>query len=179
MLVNVRTAPPIIAGIMLVIFSDMNTNGENVRNNSKLQYNNSLKLLIITFTINPVAPAIYPNNIAEILDTSVMISIHTRNIRYLLSINVVLDVGAVIMVFSVCSLYSLPNRYDIIIVNSNMMNITLIYIFVTLRNVWKEMVSVNSPNLSDKNIKNDGNIAPSIVSKNIFDFLSFRNSISR
>ncbi len=178
MFVNVSTAPPIIAGTRLVIFNDMNTNGVNVRNNNRLVKTSSLKLFNTTFIVNPIVPARYPNSIADIVVIMVIISIHNRNIAYLLMMNVVLDVGAVSMVFSVCSLYSLPNRYDIMIVNSSITNIRLVYIFTWLKNVSRVMVSVNSPNLADRNNRNEGNIAPSSVSMNIFDLLSFMNSIS-
>lgn len=63
------------------------------------------------------------------------------------------------------------------IVNNNIMNIKLVYILTWLRNVWKVIVP-NSPNFADKNNKNDGNIAPISVKRNIFDLLSFMNSSS-
>lgn len=129
MFVNVSIAPPIIAGTRFVIFSDKNTRGVNVRNNNRFVMINSFKLFNMTFIVNPVVPARYPKTIADSVVIIVIISIHTKNIVYLLIINVDLVVGAVSIVFSVCSLYSLPNRYDIMIVNSNITNIRLMYMF--------------------------------------------------
>ena len=52
------------------------------------------------------------------------------------------------------------------------------YMFTWLRNVFMVIVCANSPNCAERYRRNDGNAAPSNVKRNIFDLLSFKNSIS-
>ena len=110
MLINDKVAPPTIAGTIFGINNEMNTNGENVKNNKTFANRSWLKLVIISFKVNPSRPAIKPNISVDKLVTAVNITIHTKNIMYLDIKNFFLDIGIVSIVFNVCSLYSLPNR---------------------------------------------------------------------
>ena len=109
-LINDKVAPPTIAGTIFVINNEMNTNGENVKNNKTFAKRSWLKLVIISFKVNPSRPAIKPNISVDKLVTTVNITIHTKNIMYLDIKNFSRDIGIVSIVFNVCSLYSLPNR---------------------------------------------------------------------
>ena len=95
---------------------------------------------------------------------------------YLDSRNFPLDIGIVNIVFKVCSLYSLPKRYEIIIENNKTANNADIYILTLENNASKLCVSSNAKVAI--NISNGGRIAPIKLNKNIFDRLSFKNSIS-
>jgi hypothetical protein len=89
---------------------EMNTNGENVRNNRIFAKSNSAKLFMNSCNVKPVSPATKPNARVDKLVTTVKIKIQIRNMRYLEIKNFPLDIGTVSMVFNVCSLYSLPKR---------------------------------------------------------------------
>ena len=56
--------------------------------------------------LNPSRPAAKPNISVEKLVNIDKITIHTKNIAYLLNKNFPLDTGIVKIVFRVCSLYS-------------------------------------------------------------------------
>jgi hypothetical protein len=90
--------------------NEMNTNGENVKNNRTFANSNSKKLFINNPNVNPLSPATNPNARVDRLVTTVKIKIQIRNITYLEIKNFPLDIGTVSMVFKVCSLYSLPKR---------------------------------------------------------------------
>jgi hypothetical protein len=176
MFTNVKAAPPTIAGTMFVTNKDTNTNGENVKNNNTFPNRSWPKLSINNFNVNPPRPAIKPNATVDRLVTTVKIKIHAKNMMYLAIRNFPLDIGMVNMVFSVCSLYSLPKRYDMMIAKSRTANNADIYIFTLENNISKLCVSSNAKVAI--NIKSGGIIAPTILNKKIFDLLSFKNSIS-
>jgi hypothetical protein len=80
------------------------------------------------------------------------------------------------MVFNVCSLYSLPKRYAMIIENKRIAKSADIYIFTVEKSILKLCVSSNAKVAI--NINTEGNAAISRLNKNIFERLSFKNSIS-
>jgi hypothetical protein len=94
---------------------------------------------------------------------------------YLLIRNFPLDTGIVSIVFRVCSLYSLPNRYDMIIANIMTANIADMYILTLVNNASKVCPSSNE--VTAINMSNGGRMAPTMLNKNILDLLSFKNSI--
>ena len=102
-----------------------------------------MKLFKNRFTLNPSRPAAKPNMSVERLVTTVRITIQTRNMTYLLIRNFPLDTGIVSIVFRVCSLYSLPNRYDMIIANIMTANIADMYILTLVNNASKVCPSSN------------------------------------
>lgn len=86
---NVKPAPPTIAGTIFVINNEINTNGENVKNNSTLAYRSCAKLSTNSFNVNPSRPATKPNTSVDMLVTTVKITIQTKNMTYLLARNFV------------------------------------------------------------------------------------------
>jgi hypothetical protein len=60
-LTKVKVAPPTIAGTIFVMNNEMNTNGENVKNNRTFANSNSKKLFINNPNVNPLSPATNPN----------------------------------------------------------------------------------------------------------------------
>ena len=90
--------------------NEMNTNGENVKNNRIFAKSNSAKLLMNSCNENPLSPAAKPNARVDRLVTTVKIKIQISNMTYLEIKNFPLDIGTVRMVFKVCSLYSLQKR---------------------------------------------------------------------
>ena len=101
---------------------EMKTNGENVKNNRRFAKSNSAKLFMNKPKVNPLSLAIKPNARVDTLVTTDKIRIQIKNIIYLEAKNFPLDIGIVSMVFNVCSLYSLPKRYEIIIENKRIAN---------------------------------------------------------
>jgi hypothetical protein len=134
-----------------------------------------VKLSKNRFTLNPSRPAAKPNMSVERLVTTVRITIQTRNMTYLPIRNFPLDTGIVSIVFRVCSLYSLPNRYDMIIANIMTANIADMYILTLVNNASKVCPSSNE--VTAINMSNGGRMAPTMLNKNILDLLSFKNSI--
>ncbi len=98
--------------------NERNTNGENVKNNKTFAKRSFVKLSMNSFKVNPSRPAAKPKTSVDMLVTMVKIKIHAKNMRYFDSRNFPLDIGIVSIVFKVCSLYSLPKRYDIIVLPS-------------------------------------------------------------
>ncbi len=90
--------------------NEMNTNGENVKNNKIFANSNSAKLFMNNCNVNPVSPAAKPNARVDRLVTTVKIKIQIKNMTYFETKNFPLDIGMVSIVFKVCSLYSLPKR---------------------------------------------------------------------
>lgn len=156
--------------------SEMNTNGENVKNNKTLANSNCAKLSTNNFKVNPSRPAIKPKMTVDNVVTTVKIKIQTKNMTYLAIKNLPLDIGMVNIAFKVCSLYSLPKRYDMIIANRRTANNADMYIFTFENNKSKLLPSSNAKTAI--NIKRGGKTAPIKLNKNIFDLLSFKNSIS-
>ena len=176
MFTNAKPAPPTIAGTIFVITNDRKTNGENVKNSSTFAKRSWVKLSMNNFKLNPSRPAIKPKTSVDKLVTTVKIKIQTKNMTYLLNKKFPRDTGIVSIVLRVCSLYSLPNRYEIIIAKSRTANNADIYIFTLLNNNSKVLPSSNAKTAI--NIKNGGKIAPIKLNRNMFDLLSFKNSIS-
>jgi hypothetical protein len=71
------------------------------------------------------------------LVTTDKIRIQIKNMRYLETKNFPLDIGTVSIVLRVCSLYSLPKRYEIIIENRRIANNADIYILTVENNASK------------------------------------------
>ena len=117
-----NAAPVTIAAIIFGTSSDKNTNGEKLKNNNIFVINISLQHSIAPANVILLTPPIYPKKQVDKNVMATKIIVHMKNIKYFPKMNFPRDNGIVIIVFKLCSVYSLPNMYETTIAKRTILN---------------------------------------------------------
>lgn len=118
-----NAAPVTIAATMFGTINDKNTNGVKLKNNKIFVINISLQHPIAPVSVIWLTPPRYPKIHVDKNVIATKIIVHMKNIRYFPKMNFPWDMGIVIIVFKVCSVYSLPNMYETTIAKRTILNI--------------------------------------------------------
>lgn len=117
-----NAAPVTIAATIFGTSSDKNTNGEKLKNNNIFVINISLQHSIAPANVILLAPPRYPKKQVDKNVMATKIIVHMKSINYFPKMNFPRDNGIVIIVFKLCSVYSLPNMYETTIAKRTILN---------------------------------------------------------